>query len=263
MPSQQPSGIHMMPPTHRKPDPQVSLFDVFIGKGRTIRSSKPPGFPVLSLSPTSKQDDSKNKANDVKKLKSLDAKKDGGKENDSKDAQHWTPAQDAKLLEMKAAKKPWKDIETEIGKPKKIAQPRFKELQGQGKAATGAEQGKDKNATNHEQKVAEKKKKKWEAMANAKKEDQGKKDKSNQEKTVKADRAKAGAEKKYTLAQLSKVEDRNFSIRELAIIADLVVRLDVKEKAMWEVVASRYFDRTGCRVDGEDLKERFKELDRA
>ena len=231
---------------------------------------------MLSASPanpTRKENEPKHKANDAKKLKSLDAKKDGSKENDTKVAP-WTSAQDAKLLEMKAANRSWKDIETEIGKPKHIAQPRFKELQGQGKAATGADQGKDKKTTDHELKVAEKKKK-WEATAIAKKENQGKKEakkgKENQEKMEKGaakdddkrDRAKVGAEKKYTLAQLSKVEDRNFSMRELGIIAALATGLGAKEQFMWEVIASRYFDRTGCRVDGEDLRDRFEALDKA
>lgn len=247
----------MMPPTHRKPDPQVSFFDVFLGKGRTIRTSK-------------LQDETKHKANEAKKLQSRDAKQDGSKEVDTKDnkpSTDWTPAQDAKLLEMKAANKSWKEIGTEIGRPKYIAQPRFKELRGQGMTATGADRGKDKGITHHEQAVAEKKKKKWEAMASAKKGSQGKKEVKKGKETQDSDKrflqAKAGAEKRYTLAQLSKVEDRDFPIRELGIIADLVARLDGKEKSVWEVVASRYFDCTGCRVDGEDLRDRFEALDRA
>jgi len=246
----------------------------------------------LSASPanlTRKDDEPKNKANDAKKIQNRDAKKDSKEvrnEKESKDTKSttdWTPTQDAKLLEMKASNKSWKDIETEIGKPRHIAQPRFKELQGQGKAADVAEQGKDKQKnTSHEQKKAEYRKE-WEAEAKAK-EDQKKdnnskkgkqhnkdtnKGKANQEKkdqagnSGKQDQAKAATEKKYTLAHLSKIEDRNFPIRELGIIADLVAGLDAKEKATWEVVASRYFDRSGCRVDGEDLKETFEALERA
>ena len=249
---------------------------------------------MLSASPvtlTRKDDEPKNKANDARKIQNRDAKKDSKdvrNEKESKDTKSrtdWTPTQDAKLLEMKASNKSWKDIETEIGKPRHIAQPRFKELQGQGKAADVAEQGRDKQKnTSHEQKMAGYRKE-WEAEAkanedhktndnnNSKKGNQHNKDtnkgKANQENkdqagnSGKQDQAKAAIEKKYTLAHLSKVEDRNFPIRELGIIAVLFAGLDAKEKAAWEVVASRYFDRSGCRVDGEDLKERFEALEKA
>ena len=242
---------------------------------------------MLSASPathTRKDDEPKHKANEAKKIHNHGPKKDSKdirNEKDNKLTTDWTPAQDAKLLEMKAANKSWKDIEIEIGKPRPIAQPRFKELQAQGKVTNGTKDGKDnRKNTTHEQKKAEYRKE-WEAKAkeNQKQNNESKngnqhknetdKGKADQEKKGQAskdnrkqDQTKPATEKKYTLAQLSKVEDRNFTIRELSILTELVAGLDAKEKATWEVVASRYFDRSGCRVDGEDLKERFEALDK-
>lgn len=199
----------------------------------------------------------------------------------------FTPEQDTKLLEMKAdGKSTWKQIAAELSKPPHELKKRFKELKA-GDNAGGGGNGGNKEEDGGHGKAGEGGGHKEEDGGNGlggregegSKEKQGdgknggggsavdegsfKKEKGNKEKkdaNVKKNKVERhdGAEPAFTLPQWRDLaQDDLFSLEELQILWNLVKKDKEKE---WLRIASGFYDKTGRRVHGDDIRERFAEL---
>ncbi|GAB7350900.1 hypothetical protein MBLNU459_g1414t1 [Dothideomycetes sp. NU459] len=157
--------------------PVVSIFDVFIGSGRTIRKSRgPPGLPILALpskaslppkspppkssSPMSPEETAVEANGSVKKdtppkspsekdtgvntkekLATIDKERPATHEKKgehARDASAFTPAQDAELSAMKAALKSWKEIAQQLGMPQWQVKKRWHEIKPKGGGGGGS-----------------------------------------------------------------------------------------------------------------------------
>jgi len=194
----------------------------------------------------------------------------------------WTAEEDAKLKEMKAQNKTWKEIEGEMGRPKYQLQARFKQIKDTndgGEADKKKDNGGDK---------ADKKKDKGGEKADKKKDEGGidkaggggegnKQDKqekkSKQEKkqekkqaTKEATGAKAASksgsrrETKFTMQEWTTLqEDELFTFGELQLLTELVKR---DQDLFWLRIAANFYDKTGRRVHPDDVREKFEQMDR-
>lgn len=166
---------------------------------------------------------------------------DNSANKDSSSENTFSAEQDAKLLEMKADNKSWKDIAAEIGKAQWQLKARFKEIKpadgntankpSDGKAKGGKKQNGD-NKANQGKKVD---------LKNAKHSKDGE-----------GDEAKFGIDEWMELT-----EDDIFSFYDLKILRDLVAQ---DAEWMWLRIASRFFDETGKRVDGSEIKKKFDDM---
>ncbi|KAJ9630731.1 hypothetical protein H2203_001255 [Taxawa tesnikishii (nom. ined.)] len=264
--------------------PKISLFDVFIGKGRTIRGNPGPlgvsmatshltpsqnkymikrtlstsQFPFLNAGTPRQSTSSVNKPKDGgggNRNGNGSSSKTNGNGGDKADKEgdggpgpnrmdDFTAEQDAKLLEMKAQNKSWKDIETELGKPKHVLQKRFKETkpasedaakkaeEGKKKAEENkkrAEEGKDEAAAAKKGKEGKEKAKKKEEEEEEKKEEEGRRGRRE---------GGAGGEKVHALADIFSLD----------------------EEQRWIRVASKFYGLTGRRMDPGDIKDKFEKV---
>ncbi|KAF2153098.1 hypothetical protein K461DRAFT_312569 [Myriangium duriaei CBS 260.36] len=182
----------------------------------------------------------------------------------------FTAEQDAKLLEMKAANKTWKDIVSELGRSKSVWQARWKVTRPQGTAMNSATQkGKSKGEDGSivEGKKANK--------SNSSRANDSKKEKALKKANVLRDLLETGVPtpsasvvSKHTsrseprmslsaLLELLEVDAGFFSPRELR---DLFQMLQGDEDEKWLRIASRFYDQTGRRMHEEDIRDAVEAL---
>ena len=180
----------------------------------------------------------------------------------------FTAGQDAKLREMKAEGKTWKDIHAEIPEHGLSAlKARFKDINKDGNDNAGAEakklegtkkDGGGKKGDNEKKADGDGGKgeeKKDENKKGENKQGGGKKGSGEKEEPSKAGSkgsAKFGMKDMITLQ-----EDDMFNFEELRILAGMVVN---DESNRWLRIASRFFDKTGRRVSADDIREKFEEM---
>ena len=189
----------------------------------------------------------------------------------------FTAEQDAKLLEMKAANKTWKDIISELGHSKSIWQARFKEIRPQQPNPKVSQQGNGKDDEAKGKKASsshiDDTKAKGSQSSN-KKSDHGKEETASKLATL-CDMLRRGTpippgsasfkhggnnEPRLTLSALLEVLEADaqfFSPRELR---DLYRMLQGDEEGKWLRLASRFYDETGRRVHEEDVRDAVKAL---
>ena len=171
---------------------------------------------------------------------------------------------------MKTESKSWKDIATELGKPQWALKNRFKEINKDGKGdggggagGDGNGEGKDGEENNKKNKV-DKGKGKQAKTDQAKNgdggEDKGKDDNEKDDGNGKESGGGKGGETKFTLEEwIELTEDDTFSFKDLLTLGTIVAKDDAEH---WERIASSYFDMTGQRVAGADIREKMKRLDK-
>lgn len=284
--------------------PKISLFDVFIGKGRTIRGNPGPlgvsmatshltpsqnkymikrtlstsQFPFLNAGTPRQSTSSVNKPKDGgggNRNGNGSSSKTNGNGGDKADKEgdggpgpnrmdDFTAEQDAKLLEMKAQNKSWKDIETELGKPKHVLQKRFKETKPASEdAAKKAEEGK-KKAEENKKRAEEGKdeaaaaKKGKEGKEKAKKKEEEEEEKKKKKKEGGGDGKEEQEGRKFTLEEWATLtEDDVFTYEDLKALADI---FSLDEEQRWIRVASKFYGLTGRRMDPGDIKDKFEKV---
>lgn len=196
-----------------------------------------------------------------------------------------TPEEDEKLIALKAENKSWKEIVAEMGKPKGVLTQRWKVIDpakadGDGDAAakTGGGNGDKKNGNSGDKKEDDKSA----AAAEEKKDEEPKKMTKAEKKAAKAAAAKAEAEEAKAMEQakssppslrsagkagskarskaddsedgwLTLQEDSKWAFMELQLLAELLARYGF----LWELVAAKFYDITGRRVYGYEVREKF------
>lgn len=203
-------------------------------------------------------------ASEVKKEEDKPAATDNNND-EKKDADAgFTAEQDAKLKEMKAENKTWKQIADALCvKPNEIfkLKARFKELQSAG-ANGGEAKTEDKK---EEKKPAEenKKEEKKQAEENKPTNDGGKKGKKNNQGNN-ANNANVNVNKraettpnndKPQVVRVMLEPDDLFDLEDLYLLAK-IVKLDDEQR--WGRIASRFLDKTGRVVHKDDIRVRME-----
>lgn len=202
-----------------------------------------------------------------------DEKKDaGGKGGGNHEDKEWTPAEDAKLKEMKAEGKSWKEIATEFGVHVGQIKKRWNQIKDtvegggddkkkdesgkKGEDGGKANEGGDGGAgqTKKEKRAAKK------AEAEKAKEAETKND-EKKEKSKKAS-SKAGSvegvEPRFTMGEWQILqEDDLFSFGELQCLSELIMK---DRDFSWLRIAGAFYDTTGRRVHPEDIREKFEAM---
>ncbi|TKA80153.1 hypothetical protein B0A49_00759 [Cryomyces minteri] len=213
-----------------KAPPRISLFDVFIGAGRTIRAARDPlGKPSGNTAAPA--------------AKTITAMKDiGTQTEDEAFSNDFTRAQDAKLLRLKAeGKQTWKEIASALGKSQSQVKNRYKDIKPAEDKAGEATSKAEKNKGN-----AAKGKGAKEGSKNAKNHAGG---------DARAASKPYDDDIKFSLEEWKVLnEDDVFSFKELQLLAAIMFK-DVDEQCMR--VASRFFDKTGRRIHPHDVREKF------
>ncbi|KAK4986008.1 hypothetical protein LTR66_008003 [Elasticomyces elasticus] len=221
----------------RKSSPRISLFDIFIGSGRTIRSKDdPPRKRSAGVAKSPSKATAKPPSNHA-------AAPAPGEPQPVDEA--FTPEQDAQLIKMKAENKSWKDIAQEIGKPAWALKKRYPQIRPKDDDVANKEvEGHAKTAEKKQTDQGEKKRK---AKA--------KKDHNDGASGVGGDQR---GEQRFTLPEYQMLtEDDLFSFGEIQCISEL---LDRDEETRWIRIAGAFYDRTGRRIDPEDIHEKFNDL---
>ncbi|GAB7361185.1 hypothetical protein MBLNU230_g1217t1 [Neophaeotheca triangularis] len=217
--------------------------------------------------------------NDGDPAKKDDKKGDAAAVEEKDRNEPWTDEEDAKLAELKAEGKPWKAIAEEIaGRPVWQCKQRFKELPADGNKLRGGKDSKDKLA------------------GAGVKRDEGKSDKGGKGEAAKGKTAQDGKkltkkEKKALKAAGGDLatdpdplvpgawpasrplrsthggtihnegvvrimdEDAMFNYGELRCLVELI---NIDPDASWQRVAARFFNRTGRRVEAEDVRDKLE-----
>lgn len=71
--------------------------------------------------------------------------------------------------------------------------------------------------------------------------------------------SKSGSEARFTMGEwVTLQEDDIFSFGELQLLSELIAQYDL---GRWQMVASRFFDKTGRRVHPDDVRDKFVALE--
>ena len=192
-----------------------------------------------------------------------------------------TPEEDEKLKELKAKTPivPWKDIAAEMGKPQNVLREHWKVINpdkaggdGGDKNGEGGGDGKKKNGGNGGEKkedakpADEKKDEEPKKLTKAQKRAAKQEGNTKQQEAAKAEEktaskpasksgSKTGSEARFTMNEwVTLQEDDLFSFGELQLLSELIAQYDT---GRWQMVASRFFDKTGRRVHADDVRDKF------
>ncbi|KAG8625796.1 hypothetical protein KVT40_006197 [Elsinoe batatas] len=216
-------------------------------------------------------DPAKNEAGDKGKGEGNKPKENSGKTDqkptdekneaaNNSDADTWTPEQDAKLIELKAANKSWKDIATEMSKPRASLTARWKEIN----PATTDAQNKDTKDTNTPSANAEKKTPEHQQSSGADHLKQSKPSKPQPLSSPPPAPSPSGPRANEPLltlkayAALLSEDAAFFSHSELNQLWDL--RDEADDEGKWERLASGFYDATGRRVHEGDVRGKVERM---
>ncbi|PNS19797.1 Transcription factor RAX1 [Sphaceloma murrayae] len=223
----------------------------------------------------------------VPTAKEGDAKPAAPDDDADKNADKWTPEQDAKLIEMKQASKTWKEISEELGKHTGALRTRWKEINPDKKgetpapapapAATG-----EKEANDKKDKKPVEDKKDGNNDNDTKQQNQGKKGKKikhqkqdntethfaafqNGIPTPPASVKSKGShgqkdEPKLSLDALAALLDEDANYFSTSELRDLYGLLRDDEEEKWLRIASEFYDLTGRRIHEDDIKAKVQRL---